>query len=156
MTITYNSAYVQTETLNFTFAQQAIIVHFDAQHWVLTAQSIENEIKYTLPMKQTAFSTHAGISPIWGFSLSTGPNNVLSVWKYCQLFTHEQYGEQYVILPIQTDGGANAEKSQKQPFPLRHVDPHLIHQCLGPPHSPPQTTARLVHTFPHNHATKSP
>jgi len=26
MTIAYNSAYVQTETLNFTFAQQAIIV----------------------------------------------------------------------------------------------------------------------------------
>ena len=31
MTIAYNSAYVQTETLNFTFAQQAIIVYFDAE-----------------------------------------------------------------------------------------------------------------------------
>jgi len=30
MATTYNSAYVQTETLNFTFARQAVIVHFDA------------------------------------------------------------------------------------------------------------------------------
>jgi len=28
MTIAYNSAYVQTETLNFTFALQAVIVYF--------------------------------------------------------------------------------------------------------------------------------
>jgi len=34
MTITYNN-YVQTETLNFTFAWQAVIVYFDAQHWIL-------------------------------------------------------------------------------------------------------------------------
>jgi len=31
MTIVYNSAYAQTETLNFTFAWQAVIVHFDAE-----------------------------------------------------------------------------------------------------------------------------
>jgi len=30
MTIAVNSAYVQTETLNFTFARQAVIVYFDA------------------------------------------------------------------------------------------------------------------------------
>ena len=28
MAIAYNSTYVQTETLNFTFAQQAVIVYF--------------------------------------------------------------------------------------------------------------------------------
>jgi len=33
MTIAYNSAYVQTETLNFTFAGQAIIVYFDAKRF---------------------------------------------------------------------------------------------------------------------------
>jgi len=53
-------------------------------------------------------------------------------------------------------GGANAKKSQKQTLPLRHVDPHSVHQCLGPVHSPCQTTAQLVHTLPHNYATKSP
>jgi len=31
MTIAYNSAYVQTETLNFTFARKAVIVYFDAK-----------------------------------------------------------------------------------------------------------------------------
>jgi len=31
MTIAYNSAYVQTETLNFTFTLQVIIVYFDAE-----------------------------------------------------------------------------------------------------------------------------
>jgi len=31
MTITY----VQTETLNFTFSRQAVIVYFDAESWVL-------------------------------------------------------------------------------------------------------------------------
>jgi len=36
MTIACNSAYFQTETLNFTFARQAIIVYFDAECWVLT------------------------------------------------------------------------------------------------------------------------
>jgi len=31
MTIAYNSAYIQTETLNFTFARQAVIVYSDAE-----------------------------------------------------------------------------------------------------------------------------
>ena len=35
MTITYNSAYVQTETLNFIFVQQAVIVYFDAERWIV-------------------------------------------------------------------------------------------------------------------------
>jgi len=34
MTIAYNSAYVQTETLNFTFDWQ-VFVYFDAVRWVL-------------------------------------------------------------------------------------------------------------------------
>jgi len=35
MAIAYNSAYVQIETLNFTFARQAVTVYFDAKRWVL-------------------------------------------------------------------------------------------------------------------------
>jgi len=31
MTLAYNSAYVQIETLNFTFAWQAVTVYFDAE-----------------------------------------------------------------------------------------------------------------------------
>jgi len=40
--------------------------------------------------------------------------------------------------------------------PLRHVDPHLVHECLGLPHSPLQTLAPSVHTLLHNYATLSP
>jgi len=35
MTIAYDSAYAQTETLNFTFARQAVIVYFEAERWIL-------------------------------------------------------------------------------------------------------------------------
>jgi len=35
MTIAYNSAYIQTETLNLTFARQAVIVYFDSECWTL-------------------------------------------------------------------------------------------------------------------------
>ena len=46
--------------------------------------------------------------------------------------------------------------ASNRPFPLRHVDFHLTHECLGPPHSPRQTTARSLYALPHNDATKSP
>ena len=69
--------------------------------------------------------------------------------------------------------GENAEKCQRpcqnSPFRLRHVDIHLTHECLCPPHSPRQTTARSLYALqvriaielsfvalPHNDATKSP
>jgi len=35
MTIAYNSAYIQTESFNFTLAWQAIIVYSDAECWIL-------------------------------------------------------------------------------------------------------------------------
>jgi len=41
-------------------------------------------------------------------------------------------------------------------FPWRHVNFHLTHECLGPPHSPRQTTARSLYALSHNDATKSP
>ena len=62
----------------------------------------------------------------------------------------------YTILPIQTNGGANVEKSPKQPLPLGAHGPHSVHECLSQLHSPPQTTARSIHAFPHNYASKAP
>ena len=41
-------------------------------------------------------------------------------------------------------------------FPLRHVDFHLTHECLDPPHSPRQTTAQSLYALPHKDATKPP
>jgi len=47
-----------------------------------------------------------------------------------------------------------AHNSRFCPFPLMHVDPHSVHQCLGPPHSSRQMIARSVHALPHYYATK--
>ena len=44
----------------------------------------------------------------------------------------------------------------KPPLPLHDVDPHLIQQCLGRPHAPPQTAGPTVHALSHSYATKSP
>ena len=38
---------------------------------------------------------------------------------------------------------------QKVPLPLHGVCPHLIQQCLGPPHGPPQTAAPTVEALSH-------
>jgi len=40
VTIACNSAYVQTETLNFTFTRQAIIMYFDAECQILMKKLI--------------------------------------------------------------------------------------------------------------------
>ena len=54
----------------------------------------------------------------------------------------------------------NAEQCEKprqrQPLPLEACGLHITHECLGPPHSPRQMTARLLYVVPHNDATKSP
>jgi len=45
------------------------------------------------------------------------------------------------------------------PFPLKSCGLHEVHQCLGqvPTQScQTETTARSIHTLPHNYATKSP
>ena len=51
----------------------------------------------------------------------------------------------------------NGERNpQNLPFPLHDVDPHLIQQCLGPPHAPPQTAAPTAEALSHTYAVKSP
>jgi len=40
--------------------------------------------------------------------------------------------------------------ARNSPFPLRHVDFHLTHECLGPPHSPLQTASGSNQPFCHN------
>ena len=80
-------------------------------------------------------------------------NRILSVRKYCQFFTYESNTflcKKYVILPIQTNGCSNAEKSRKSLFPLGYVDPRLIHPYLHRPHSPSQTASGSSQPFCHN------
>ena len=47
------------------------------------------------------------------------------------------------------------KNSPNLPFPLHNVDRHLIQQCLGPEHAPPQTTALTVEALSHTDAVKS-
>ena len=48
---------------------------------------------------------------------------------------------------ISKNAGNHARNSS---FPLRHVDFHLTHECLGPLHSLCQTTARSLYALSHN------
>jgi len=41
-------------------------------------------------------------------------------------------------------------------LPLDDIDPHLIQQCLGPPHAPPQNAAPTVEALLHTYTVKSP
>ena len=47
-------------------------------------------------------------------------------------------------------------KPPNVPFPLHDVDLHLIQQCLGATHAPPQTAAPTVEALSHTYAAKSP
>ena len=48
------------------------------------------------------------------------------------------------------------QKPPKPPLPLAGRGPHLTHQCLGRPHTPPETAAPMVHALPHSYAANSP
>jgi len=48
------------------------------------------------------------------------------------------------------------EKPSLPPVSLGYVDPHLIHQCMGPSHSVPQMAAQSVHVLSHNNTINSP
>jgi len=79
-------------------------------------------------------------------------NNIVSVWKYCPLFTRVKYKNTFKNA-IQANGD---EKLPKPPTPLGAHGPHLIQTSCDRPHSPPQMTTRSVHALSHNYATKSP
>ena len=54
------------------------------------------------------------------------------------------------VRPFKWMGVQMPKNARNSPFPLRHVDPHLIHQCLGPSHSPPQMASGSNQPFRHN------
>jgi len=86
-------------------------------------------------------------------------NNLLSIRKYYQLFMYKSNTflcEQYVILPIQTNGGANAEKSPKQPLLLEARGPISNTSMPGVTPLTIPNDSSIIHTLPHNYATMSP
>jgi len=85
-------------------------------------------------------------------------NDILSIWKYCQLFMHTS--NTFLFKICHWNQWANwGKQPQKLPLPLEACEPLFpisVQQCLGPPHSPCQTTSRSVHALPHDYATKAP
>ena len=82
-------------------------------------------------------------------------NDTFAERKCCEVFAHESETfhrrRSYGISHCE-----NGEQKPKAPFPLHDVDPHLIQQCLGPPHAPPQTATPTVEALSHTDAVKSP
>ena len=109
-----------------------------------------------------AHNSHFDLEPddIIGKGIDTEFNDIQCVREYCQFFTHELIIDQYVSVSVCRHCKVglldeNAEQCQKprqkQPLnPIRHVDFHLTHECLGPPHSPPQTASGSNQPFCHN------
>jgi len=73
-------------------------------------------------------------------------------WKRCQVFAYESetFHRQRPNGISHCENGE--QNSQNLPFLLHDVEPHLIQQCLGPPHAPPQTAAPTVQALSHTYA----
>jgi len=75
-------------------------------------------------------------------------SDVLCVRKY-QLFTHESNTFLLQNMPLKPLGHWG-QTTLKSTLPLEACGPHLIHKCLGWPHSPPQRTSGSNQLFCHN------
>ena len=84
MTIPYNFAYVQTETLNFTFARQAVIVYmyFDANMHVCTTYGLQILVR-VLPVRSSAFYTSPPLH-----RAAECPFCVCQLLHFCQLLSN--------------------------------------------------------------------
>ena len=83
-------------------------------------------------------------------------NNTFAKRKCCQVVAYESE----TFHRLRPNGISHCEngeqKPRKPPLPLTQCGPHLIQQCLGPPHAPPQTAAPTVEALSHTDAVKSP
>jgi len=76
--------------------------------------------------------------------------------KCCQVFEYESE----TFDRLRRNGISDCENGERNPqnlpFPLQDVDPHVIQQCIGPPHALPQTAAPTVEALSHTDAVNSP
>ena len=83
-------------------------------------------------------------------------NDTFAERKCCQVFAYESE----TFRRRRPNGISHCENGeqtpQNLPFPLHDVDLHVMQQCLGPPHAPPQTAAPTVEALSHMDAVKSP
>ena len=81
-------------------------------------------------------------------------NDTFAEWK-CQVFAYKSETFHH-RRPNGISHCENGEhKPQNLPSPAR-CGPHLIQQCLSPPHASPQTEAPTVEALLHTNAVKSP
>ena len=83
---------------------------------------------------------------IFGKPKKGDANCILSVGRYCQVLTHKS---NTFLLKI-SHSNQWKKTPRNCPFPLRHVDSHLINPSLDRPHSPPQ---RQLDRFTHFRTT---
>ena len=83
-------------------------------------------------------------------------NDIFAERNCCQVFAYESETFQR-RRPNDISHCENGEQNpQNLPFPLHDVNPHLIQQCLSPPHAPRQTADPTVEALSHTDAVKSP
>jgi len=93
--------------------------HFDLEHDYIIRKGIRHRIQ--------RYAVRTEILPVFHMSrLSIS----MSVYPYVAIVKY------WTKMP--NDARNHARNS---PLPLRHVDFHLTHECMGPPHSPRQTAS---------------
>ena len=83
-------------------------------------------------------------------------NDTFAERKCCEVFAYESETF-HRRRPNGIFHRENGEQKPPQTSPsLARRGPHLIQQCLGPPHAPPKTAALMVEALSHTDAVKSP
>ena len=83
-------------------------------------------------------------------------NDMYAERKYCEVFAYESE----IFHRRRPNGISHCEngeqKPPKPPLPFARCGPHLMQQCLGPPHTLPQTAAPTVEALLHTYTVTSP
>ena len=90
----------------------------------------------------------------WESQWNVDSNDILCIWKYCQLFVHKSNTFLLMNTPLKPVGQWGTQP-QNPPFPLTRMNPHLVNECVGLPHSSPQMTAQSVHAVLHYYTTNN-
>ena len=78
-------------------------------------------------------------------------NDTFGERKCCEVFTCESETFHRPQLNGISHSKNGVQPPKNLPFLLHDVDPHVIVQCLGPPHAPPQTAAPTVEAMSHTY-----
>jgi len=143
------------ETLNFTFTRQAVIVYFDAERWVLMCTGRwwpwhhRCTVCCSKPILRDITVTLLYISPktplqSWTWLYCRKANKMSFSTISCPYRNIDNFSHMSQIhfsanimsfRPFKWMGAQMPKNPRNSPFPLRHVDPHLVHQA-HPNHHP--------------------